>query len=392
MPMLTLATWEALLTSRGQEALAAAAARRPSASSLLADLQALRASFGADLAAAAIETTVLRARGAAKFSRADRMFFTREALEQATAEAVARHRAVRYADAPHVWDLCCSVGGDLIHLAGDNRRATGLDIDPLRLRMATWNAAVYGVDGRITLGEHNVEQWECPPGATIFFDPGRRRADRRIFDPRDYQPPLTTLETWLPRAGGIGVKVAPGIDYDRLPWGTFEVEIVSLGGEVKEAVLWFGDLARGKRTATVLPAGVSLIFMPTPPIEVRPPRGFLYEPDGAVIRAHLVEQLAVELGATKIDTEIAFLSSDNHVETPFARSYRVDEVMPFNLKRLRQWLRERGIGHVVVKKRGSPIDPQALEHQLRPQGPHAAVLVLTHVLGKPNVIVCDVTD
>ena len=195
----------------------------------------------------------------------------------------------------------------------------------------------------------------------------------------------------MPRAGGIGVKVAPGIDYDRLPWGTFEVEIVSLGGEVKEAVLWFGDLVRGKRTATVLPAGVSLSFMPTPPIEIRPPRGFLYEPDGAVIRAHLVEQLAADLGATKLDAEIAFLSSDNQIETPFARSYRVDEVMPFNLKRLRQWLRERGIGRVVVKKRGSPIDPQTLEHQLRPQGPHAAVLVLTHVLAKPAVIVCDVT-
>jgi len=392
MPMLTLATWEALLTSRGQEALAAAAARRPSTSSLLADLQALRASFGADLAAAAIETAMLRARGAAKFSRADRMFFTREALEQATAEAVARHRAARYTNAPHVWDLCCSIGGDLIHLAGDARRTTGLDLDPLRLRMAAWNATVYGVDGQIALREHNVEHWECPPGATIFFDPGRRRADRRIFDPRDYQPPLSTLETWLPRAGGIGVKVAPGIDYDRLPWDTCEVEIVSLGGEVKEAVLWFGDLARGKRTATVLPAGVSLSFMPTPPINVRPPRGFLYEPDGAVIRAHLVEQLAADLSATKIDAEIAFLSSDNQVETPFARSYRVDEVMPFNLKRLRQWLREHGIGHVIVKKRGSPIDPQALEHQLRPQGPHAAVLVLTHVLGKPVVIVCDVTD
>jgi hypothetical protein len=111
-----------------------------------------------------------------------------------------------------------------------------------------------------------------------------------------------------------------------------------------------------------------------------------------VIRAHLVEQLAAELGATKIDSDIAFLSHDTRVETPFARSFRIDEVIPFNLKRLRHWLRERNIGQVVVKKRGSPIDPQELERQLRLEGDHAAVLVLTHVLGKPSVIICDVTS
>ena len=64
--------------------------------------------------------------------------------------------------------------------------------------------------------------------------------------------------------------------------------------------------------------------------------------------------------------------------------------MPFNLKRLRHWLREHDIGQVVVKKRGSPIDPQVLEHQLRPQGDLSAVIVLTHILGKPSVIICDI--
>ena len=108
----------------------------------------------------------------------------------------------------------------------------------------------------------------CPADAWIFFDPGRREGGRRIVNPRDYQPPLSTIAAWLPRAAGIGVKVAPGIDYDHLPWEQYEVEIVSLGGDVKEAVLWFGALARGTRTATVLPAGVSLVYQATAPIDV----------------------------------------------------------------------------------------------------------------------------
>ncbi len=388
--MFTLETFEALLQPRGQAALAAAEARKPSQETLLADLQALRAHFEPDLAAAAIETTLLRERAKAKFSRAAEMYFTRDALEQATSEIVARHRAQRYHGAGHVWDLCCGVGGDLIPLGRAAARVTAVDIDPLRLRMAERNAVVYGVRERVHFEQLDVMAWDAPPHALIFCDPGRRRGGRRVFDPEMYQPPLGIVERWLPHADGIGIKVAPGIDYDALPARDCEVEIISLGGDVKEAVLWYGRFAQGTRTATLLPSGATLRAGGPTDVATEPPKAFLYEPDGAVIRAHLVEQLAAELGATKIDDDIAFLSTAEHQSTPFARAFRIDETLPFNLKRLRQWLRERGIGRVVVKKRGSPLDPQALERQLRLQGERSAVIVLTHVLGKPSVLVCDV--
>jgi hypothetical protein len=64
--------------------------------------------------------------------------------------------------------------------------------------------------------------------------------------------------------------------------------------------------------------------------------------------------------------------------------------MPLSLKRQRARLRELDVGRVVVKKRGSPIDPQVLEGQLRlePARPNQMTLVLTHVLGQPSVILC----
>ena len=390
--VLTLETFEALLSPRGQEALGLAVARRPSPATLLADLESLRGPYGPTLAAAAVEMAVLRARAVGKFSRASEMYFTREALEQATPEPVAQHRASRYQHGATTWDLCCSIGGDLIHLARTVGAAAGVDLDPLRLRMAGCNAEVYGVGDRVRLEQTDAAAWEAPPGASIFFDPARRQDGRRVFDPEHYHPPLTLIDRWLPRADGIGVKVAPGIDYDALPWQEREVEVVSLGGEVKEAVLWFGRFARTERSATVLPAGATLCATAVERIPSTHPRRYLYEPDGAVIRAHLVEQLAAELGATKIDDEIAFLSSDEERATPFARSFRVDEVLPFNLKHLRRRLRERGIGRIVVKKRGSPIDPQVFERQLRPQGDRSAVIVLTRVLGKPAALVCDEHD
>lgn len=389
--MLTLETFEALLEPRGQAALVAAMERGSTQATLLADVEALRREYGAELAAAATEMALLRARASAKFSRAAEMYFTRDALEQATAEEVARHRAGRYADAKQVWDLGCSIGGDALQFALAGPQVIGLDVDALRLRMAACNADAYGVDGQVRLRQADVLAWDMPAGATIFCDPARRRGGRRVFDPEMYQPPLSIVERWMGTAAGIGVKVAPGIDYDALPWQDCEVEVISLDGEVKETVLWFGALARGTRTATLLPSGVTLTAGEVGLIAAAAPQAYLYEPDGAVIRAHLVEHLAMELGATKIDEDIAFLTTAERVTTPFARAWRIDEVMPFNLKRLRHWLRERNIGRVVVKKRGSPIDPQALERQLRLTGTGTAVVVLTHVLGKPSVLICDVT-
>jgi hypothetical protein len=125
-----------------------------------------------------------------------------------------------------------------------------------------------------------------------------------------------------------------------------------------------------------------------PPVPAVPPLRYLYEPDGAVIRAHLVEQLAHQIDAAKIDDTIAFLTSNTLAHTPFARAFAVWETVPFNLKRLRTRLRELDIGHVVVKKRGSPLDPQQFAKQLRLQGTETITVVLTRVLGQPSVILC----
>jgi hypothetical protein len=386
--MLTLDTFEHLLTPNGQTAIAAAQALSLTPTTLPRDIAALRKAFEPALAAAAVETALLRRRARAKWRRADQMYFEREALEQATGEIVARHRAQRYADTPApIYDLCCSLGGDLLGLAavGD---VVGLDHDPLRLALARANAGVYDVAERVTLEQADVEAWAPPPGALLFFDPARRSGGRRRWSPDDYQPPLRTIERWLPRVAGLGVKVAPGIDYEALPYDC-EVEIVSVAGEVKEACLWFGALQRSTRRATLLPAGVSLDAVPVSRVEAVAPLHYLYEPDGAVIRAHLVEQLAAELDAVKIDDDIAFLTSDALVQTPFARAFAVHETLPFNLKRLRARLRELDVGQVVVKKRGSPLDPQAFAQQLRLQGSRTLTVVLTRVLGQPSVVLCE---
>jgi hypothetical protein len=95
------------------------------------------------------------------------------------------------------------------------------------------------------------------------------------------------------------------------------------------------------------------------------------------------------LGAARIDPEIAYLTADECVPTPWARAYRIEEAMPFGLKRLREWLRARGVGRVTVKKRGSPLEPEELQRQLRLRGEESRILFLTKVSGKPYVLIAE---
>lgn len=352
----------------------------------------LRRQIGPERAQALVETVLLRQMAAAKFSRADQMFFVRPALEQATAEEVARYRAGRFAalGATQVVDLGCGIGGDALALAVE-AEVTGVDWDPLRLAMAQENLHVYELGERFHPLQADLLELTPLPTQAAFFDPSRRDDHgRRFFSLRQYQPPVSVIDRWRDLVPHIAVKISPAVDYAELP-AEAEVEFISVKGEVREGVLWFGDLHSGvARRATLLPGAHTLTTTEkrSKRIAITAPGAYVYEPDKAVIRAHLVERLAHMLEATKIDPHIAYLTADTVRETPFARCFAVEAYFPFQLKRLRRYLRQRRIGRITIKKRGSPLDPDKLRHQLRLQGDEHRAIMLTHVMGKATVLIC----
>jgi hypothetical protein len=387
-------TFRALLSPAGQVALAAAEALAPTEATTLAALTALRRTYPPALAAAAVEQALLRQRAArgGKFSRTAAMYFTREGLEQATGETIARYRARRFARFDVIADLACGLGGDALALAADHH-VVAVDRDPLRLLLARENARAYDVADYLHPVLADLATLPPPRADALFCDPGRRTAaGRRIFTTAAYQPPLAQVLTWHTAVPALAVKVAPGIAYDELPpLDQVEVEFISEAGTLKEAVLWCGPLRTITRRATLLPGGATLTTAgeTLPAIPLAPPVRYLYEPDPAIIRAHLVELLADQIGAAKLDDDIAYLTADHVTMTPFARAYRVVEALPFALKRLVARLRALDAGIVTVKKRGSPLDTDALARRLRGTGPRPLTVVLTQVRGRPYAIICD---
>lgn len=377
-----------LLGQEGQELLGTLArGDRADPGAELALGERLRASYPPDLVAAALAQHYLRLRARAKFSRAERMYITRDGLEQASSELVARHRAVRYAPFDRVVDLCAGIGGDLLALA-PGRTALAVDLDLAHLRMALRNAGEYGAGdiAGVCADVRELRLDTLPAVTAVFVDPARRVAGRRL-PPGASEPPLAWCVALAERVDAVGVKAAPGLPLELVPAG-WEVELIADRRELKEAVLWSPALATTTKRATVLPGGHSLVQRPGEAVPCAWPGAFLLDPNPAVTRAGLVEELARALDAWKIDGRIGFLSADHPLETPFGRLLVVEESMPWSLKRLRAALRARAAGAVEIRKRGSAVDVEDLRRRLNLRGDRQVTVILTRVLNRPWALVC----
>jgi SAM-dependent methyltransferase len=391
-----LKSFSDLLTPSGQQALIEAVRLQPREDNYLAHFQALSRKIPAPLAQAALEIAIQRLRAAKKHPSADRLYFTREALEQASAYPVAAHRANRYHAYNSVIDMACSAGGDSLALA-EHTRVIGLDNDPLRLAMARANLAALGWSERADWLQADLRQppldLRIPmPRMAAFCDPARRADGRRIFSVERYSPPLSVVAGWQRAFPALGVKISPGVNLTEVKDYAAEIEFISLHGELKECVLWFGPLRSSARTACLLPGEYRLCLQPgeaLPVLPVSQPCEFIYEPDPAILRAGLVGLVGSMLNASQLDPDIAYLTGITRIETPFARAWRILDWFPFNLKRLRAYLRERCIGYITLKKRGSPMEPEALIRQLRLEGENQALLFLTHLRGEQIVILAE---
>jgi len=221
----------------------------------------------------------------------------------------------------------------------------------------------------------------------VFVDPARRGGRGRIFDPEAYSPPLSWAVEAARKAPSAALKIAPGVPHEAIP-SDAEAEWISDGGDVKEAVLWFRpQVTPGAVRATLLPGPHMLLGKGLPDPQVRPVGRYLYEPDGAVIRAHLVADVAEELDGGLIDPTIAYITADERHLTPYATAYEITDQLPFNVKKLKVLLREREVGILTVKKRGSAVEPEELRKKVKPQGPGSATVFLTRVAGAPTMLV-----
>lgn len=348
------------------------------------------------LVAAVLTQARLRARGRSKFGDfADRMLFTEAGLEQATRLPVASTHAGRFrrAGLQRIADLGCGIGGDALALAALDLGVVAVDRDEVTAAIATYNLAPWPA-AEVRLG--TAEEADLDGIDGVFLDPARRTeghsATRRLQDPADWSPALDTAFAFAERLP-TGVKLGPGVDRELLPPDA-ECQWISVDRSVVEVGVWFGALARPGITRAALVLGAHgpaelTAASDSDDVEVGDLDEYVFEPDGGVIRARLIGDLARQLGARTISRDIAYLSGPAAVVTPFAQCFRVVETFPLDEKRLRQELKKRGIGRVEIKKRGVDVDPAAFRKRLQLSGANEATLILTRVAGHHTALLCE---
>jgi hypothetical protein len=336
------------------------------------------------LVAAVLEQARLRSRARPKFGDfADRMLFTPAGLEQATRLRVAALHAGRFAEAgiDVVADLGCGIGADALAMAALDLGVVAVDRDELTAAVAAYNLAPFP-SARVELG--TAEDADLAGIGGVWLDPARRDGAKRLKHAGDWSP---SLDWAFDLAGRLptGIKLAPGVDRDLLP-DDVEAQWISVDREVVETVLWSGPLARDgiRRSALLLGAdGVAeLHAQADAPDEPTGELGeYLVEPDGAVIRARLIGDLARLLGGRMLDETIAWITTDRAPATPFGQTFRVLERFPLDVKTLKRELAARDVGTLEIKKRGVDVDPADFRTKLALTGDLSATLVLTRLAG-----------
>ncbi|MEY4296749.1 MAG: hypothetical protein RL016_595 [Actinomycetota bacterium] len=342
------------------------------------------------LVAAVLTQAKLRRRARPKFGEfASTMLFTEDGLEQASRLQVAALHAGRFRDAGirHVADLGCGIGTESLALASLGIQVSAFERDEIAAAAATFNLASFS---NVEVRQADVTEISLDEYDGLFFDPARRELNgpkraqaKRKFDPEEYSPNFEFVLEQA-RLKPTGVKLGPGHPHEAIPQDA-EAQWISVNGDLVELTLWFGKLARPgiARSALLIGAGQVRELNSAEPTEEPAELGalgaYIYEPDNAVIRSHLVGTLARQLGLNLISPEIAYLSSEVAVESPWLRGFEVIEVLPFDRKQLKAYLREHGIGILEIKKRGSDVVPEQLRKELSLKGENAATLIVTRV-------------
>jgi hypothetical protein len=373
----------------------------------------------------AIELVELRRRAKDKFSAADRMFFTRTTLEQATDEHVARYKALRFvhrllhgeeparagAHSPStvtstrplaIADLCCGIGGDLMglaELAGASSSAitsmVAVDVDPVIALYAAANVRAVLPSANIQFRTTDASEFDLEAVAAWHIDPDRRSDGRRTTSLEAFQPGRTTIERFLRRAPHAAIKLAPATKVPAAWAEQCELEWMSRGGECRQLVAWHGELAEhpGQNRATILSHDDSTLPRTFAGTADRPVptsqhlHEYVYDFDPAVLAAHLQGELAAAYNMCALDSGPTYYTGAAPItDDPALACFQIDDVLPFRVPELTRLFRKRGIGAVEIKKRGVDIVPEKLRQELKLNGENSVSLLVAKIAGRATAV------
>ena len=328
----------------------------------------------------------LQKRNLSKIPISDELLFTDQGAQQASSWELAKYHATKFKAFNKIADLCCGIGVDLINIAKGKEQVYAIDLDTNTLKLAEYNCGNKNLKNiNFILGK--AEEFDQQVDA-IFIDPDRRPNSSRRIAPEEYSPPFSKIMELRNICPNIAVKLSPAIDYKRLHLPIDStLEFISENGSLKEILLCMGKLATKNcdRKAVLLPSDL-IMKNSSIKIEVTEIKKYLFEPDPAIIRAGLVQELGSKIGYHLIDSKLALLTGSHILQSDFGKIYKVEQIMKYNLKEVRKYVRENEIGELIIKTRGFPESVEKFRKKIKLKGNNLVVMFILRK-GDDHIIV-----
>lgn len=369
------------------------------------------------------QQVALRWRSRTRFPRPDRWLWTERSLAQASDYWSARYKASLFPINQTVVDGCCGAGADLVAIAGHGN-AIGIDSDPFMMDLSRDNAKVHGYEVEVINKHISATDWQ-PPGEWLSIDPDRRASGKRTTDADEFSPSLDTVLTIVERLRGALIKLAPStrVHDDLLKRMEDMGQRVWLGnqGECRQQLLLTGQLAQGSLRMAVLcepdaqaecpgkdtMTAVDSISNPSPQrawgLEYLGnhqssndycdlPGSFVVDLHHVLHASELQASWASENNLRCLGSVHGYFTTDIPLDSPWAKTFEVLAVLPWDDRQLRKWLRKRGAGQVEVKTRGLQdrsikIDANASQKRYSAAEGEPMTLLVTRLAGRIRCII-----
>jgi len=346
-----------------------------------------------ELIANVLTQVKLRRKAKDKFGEfAESMIFSQAGLEQASRLQVAGIHAGRFRKAgiKHVADLGCGIGTESMAMASLDIQVSAFEIDELTAAIASYNLAAFE---NVTVNQQDITSLDLSSFDGLFLDPARRDNHSRKYDPADFLPSFDFV-LQAARTKPTILKLGPGMPREMIPEDC-EAVWISANGDLVELSLYFGEVSRPniKRAALLITNhGTHEIVSENSSrldAELGPLAEYIYEPDNSLIRSQLIGELALDLNLKIFSPEIAYLTSNQSIESVWLKKYKLVDDLPFDRKKLKAYLNERNVGPLEIKKRGTDVTPEQLRKELNLKGKNPATLIITRVDGNHRVLVVE---
>ena len=320
---------------------------------------------------------------------ADSLLLTRQGLEQSSRFDVAKYHARKLGSLASVTDLGCGLGIDSIAFAEAGSTVVAVEKDEVTAKFASSNLAHFPT---AEIHRSAAEDFDVKTEG-VFLDPARRDLaasgrSRKLLSPEDFSPSIGFAFEQLSRVPG-GVKLSPALPHEMVS-DRFEATWVSHRGDLVEFSQWSTHPQQfGKRFAVMIDGETELKFTGDEfEAGVSSLDEYVYEPDPALIRSHLLGAFALEQGLGLLSQGIAYLTGGER-KSPWLKGYKLIAELPLDEKAISRYLSERSIGSLEIKKRGVDVDPQLMRKRLKLKGSGAATLIATKVGGARKALVCE---